>query len=68
MKLEEENGLHLWNLVCVKVEEEVLWRESCDAGHAMLRHVGPDVAARGTRIVTFSILIYTRKDRRSLSK
>ena len=47
MKLKEEDGLRLGNLVGIAVEEEVLRRESCDAGHAVLRHVGPDVSDGG---------------------
>ena len=56
MELEEEDGLRLGNLVCIAVEEEVLRRESCDAGHAVLRHVGPDVSARG--IITIIPLLF----------
>ena len=52
MELEEENGLLLRNLIRIKVEEEVVRRESCDARNAVLRHVGPDVAARVIQNVT----------------
>ena len=47
VKLEEEDSLRLGNLVGITVEEDVLRRESCDAGHAVLRHVGPYVSAGG---------------------
>ena len=47
MELEEEDSLRLWNLISIAVEEEVLRRESCDSGHAVLRHVGPDISAGG---------------------
>ena len=53
MKLEEEDGLRLGNLVCIAVEEEVLRREPCDAGHAVLRHVGPDISAGYNYYPTF---------------
>ena len=57
MKLEEGDRLDLGDLVGVKVEEEVLRGESCDAGHAMLRHEGADVAANG-----FEIIVYPQPD------
>ena len=57
MKLEEGNCLDLGDLVGVEVEEEVLRGESCDAGHAVLRHEGADVAASG-----FEIIVYPQPD------